>query len=95
MSIIKYQQPIAYALATIVFSLIVACSKPEQVTQPAANAQPTPASGLESKSKEDLARIRELMEKEEARKQTQVERDASHQKQMQDGSRAPVPSFGR
>ena len=95
MSIIKHQQPLAYALATIVLSLIVACSKLEQVTQPAANAQPTPASGLESKSKDDLARIRELMEKEEARKQAQETQIVQDTKKANDRLSQPINKMGR
>jgi cell division protein FtsN len=93
MTAVKTRVVLAVAVTTAI--LMTACSKTEQGTQPAANAPATPASGLDGKSKEDLARIRELMEKEEARKQAQETKSKSLQEQMKDGSRAPVPTFGR
>jgi hypothetical protein len=83
------------AIAVTAAILMNACSKTEQGTQPAANAPAKPASAPDTKNKDDLARIRELMEKEEARKQAQEARAKSLQEQMKDGSRAPVPTFGR
>jgi hypothetical protein len=76
MTAVKTRVVLAVAVTTAI--LMTACSKTEQGTQPAANAPATPASGLDGKSKEDLARIRELMEKEEARKQAQEAKDKKH-----------------
>ncbi len=83
---------IALAIAATATILLAACSKTEQDTQPAANA---PASAPDAKSKDDLARIRELMEKDEERKQAQEAKAKASQKAISDGGKAPVPTFGR
>ncbi len=86
---------IALAIAATVTILLAACSKTEQDTQPAANTPATPASAPDAKSKDDLARIRELMEKDEERKQAQEAKAKASQKAISDGGKAPVPTFGR
>lgn len=84
---------IAIAIATT--WMLAACSKTEPTGQPAAIAPATPASALDTKAKDDLARIRELMEKEEARKVDQEAKTKLLQQQLLKSATAPVNTFGR
>jgi hypothetical protein len=83
------------AIAVTAAILMTACSKTEQGTQPAANAPANPASAPDAKNKDDLARIRELMEKEEARKVAEEAKSKSIQQQISDGGKAPIQRYGR
>ena len=83
----------AVAIATT--WMLAACSKTEPAGQPAANAPAIPASAPDTKAKDDLARIRELMEKEEARKVAEEAKAKSLQKQLSDGGKAPLLTYGR
>ena len=82
-------------LAIAATVMLAACSKPEPASQPAATAPATPATTPDTKAKDDLARIRELMEKEEARKVAQEAKAKSTQQQLLDSAKAPVNTFGR
>ena len=86
------------AIAAVVIAttwMLAACSKTEPTGQPAANAPAMPASAPDTKAKDDLARIRELMEKEEARKQAAAEKDKALGEAIVKAARAPVNTFGR
>ena len=83
------------AITVTTIALLAACSKQEQSAAPASGTPPLSASGLEDKSKDDLARIRELMEKDEARKQEQEAKSKSLQQQISRGGKAPLETFGR
>ena len=86
------------AIAAVVIAttwMLTACSKTEPTGQPAANAPTAPASAPGTKANDDLARIRELMEKEEARKVAQEAKAKSTQQQLLDSAKAPVNTFGR
>jgi hypothetical protein len=80
-------------LSLIACALIVACGKKEEAAVPA--APPVVAPAAPDKSKDDLARIRELMEKEEARKQEQEAKAKRLAKSQMDGATAPLQTFGR
>ncbi len=86
---------IALAIAATATLLLTACDKTEQATQPTATPPVTPKDSLDTKSKDDLARIRELMEKEEARKQAQEAKSKELGESLVKGARAPVNTFGR
>jgi PBP1b-binding outer membrane lipoprotein LpoB len=85
------------ALAAIVIAAVIlaACGKKEEAAPPAATAPAVPASAPESKNKDDLARIRELMEKEEARKVAQEAKDKKHANSRIEGAAAPINRYGR
>ena len=88
----------ATSIAAVVIAttgMLAACSKTEPAGQPAANAPAIPASAPGTKANDDLARIRELMEKEEARKVAQEAKAKSTQQQLLDSAKAPVNTFGR
>ncbi|MFM2275160.1 MAG: hypothetical protein RL211_1032 [Pseudomonadota bacterium] len=87
----KYQLAIAFIAAAI----LVACGKKEEGASSGAAAPASPADMTDSKTKDDLARIRELMEKEEARKQAQAKRDRELADNHIKGSKAPLQTFGR
>lgn len=82
-------------LAIAATVMLAACSKTEPTGQPAATAPALPASAPDTKAKDDLARIRELMEKDEARKVAQEAKAKSTQQQLLDSAKAPVNTFGR
>ncbi len=86
---------IALAMAATAAIFLAACGKTEQGTQTTVNAPARQAIAPDAQSKDDLARIRELMEKEEARKQLQEAKSKATQKAIADGGKAPVPTFGR
>ena len=88
----------ATSIAAVVIAtawMLAACSKTEPTGQPAANAPAIPASTPDTKAKDDLARIRELMEKDEARKQAAAEKDKAMGEAISKALRAPVNTFGR
>jgi outer membrane protein assembly factor BamE (lipoprotein component of BamABCDE complex) len=86
---------IVLALAPALIFALSACSKTEQGAQPTANSPSSAASAPDSKSSDDLARIRELMEKEEVRKVAQAAKDKRLAESQKAGNSAPVPTFGR
>ena len=86
------------AIAAVVIAttwMLTACSKTEPTGQPAANAPTAPASAPGTRANDDLARIRELMEKEEARRVAEEAKAKSLQKQLSDGGKAPLLTYGR
>ena len=86
---------IAMAIAATATIFLAACGKTEQISQPGTTAPATPASAPDTRSKDDLARIRELMEKEEARKQAQETKAKSLAESQKAGNSAPLNTFGR
>ena len=83
----------AVAIATT--WMLTACSKPEPTGQPAAIAPATPASAPDTKAKDDLARIRELMEKEEARRVAEDEKGKAMGEAIVRAAKTPINTFGR
>lgn len=86
---------IALAIAATATLLLPSCGKTEQATQPTATTPVTPKDSLDTKSKDDLARIRELMEKDEVRKQAQEVKDKRLAESQKAGNSAPLNTFGR
>jgi hypothetical protein len=85
----------ALAAIMIAAGILAACGKKEEAAPPAAAAPAVQASALDGKNKDDLARIRELMEKEEARKVAQEAKDKTHANSRMEGAKAPLQIFGR
>ena len=88
----------ATSIAAVVIAttwMLAACSKTEPAGQPAANAPAIPASAPGTKANDDLARLRELMEQEDARKQAAAEKDKAMGEAISKALRAPVNTFGR
>jgi major membrane immunogen (membrane-anchored lipoprotein) len=83
------------AAIMIAAAILTACGKKEEAAPPAATAPAVPASAPDGKNKDDLARIRELMEKEEARKVAQEAKDKKHANSRMEGAKAPLQTFGR
>jgi PBP1b-binding outer membrane lipoprotein LpoB len=83
------------AAIMIAAAILAACGKKEEAAPPAATAPAVPASAPESKNKDDLARIRELMEKEDARKVAQEAKDKKHANSRIQGATDAPPKFGR
>lgn len=89
---------IALAIAVTVSAtiLLTGCGKTEQAAPPTTTNIPSkPADDLGSKSKDDLARIRELMEKDEARRKEQEAESRRLSKEAAAGARKPLLTFGR
>lgn len=85
----------AVAIAIATTWMLAACSKTEPTSQPAANAPTAPASAPGTKANDDLARIRELMEKDEARKQAEIEKGKALGAAFVKGAETPINTFGR